>query len=188
MVAWFSKAGHNRGSCCSSRKTSLCAWSLPKSTLDRHNTTGKLFYGLFKLMLNCLGRTRSTTLGKKGDCMKTSPQQWTTVEGASCFGAALLSLDSWPLATEKWIPRFIKVSNKIMSGWLSASWSSVEAEWHSRTKNLNMEVNLWQNDFQFKKIHLPEWPRQNPDIYPKQMLWTELSEKQKMSELKHHKH
>lgn len=138
------------------KKTSLRVWSLPKSTSTLHNTTGKMFCGLMKLRLNYLGRTCSATYGVKRALhtnMKTSSQRCITVEGASWFGAALLprGLDSLPSSREKWIPKFIKISYRIMSGWLSASWSSAEVGWCSRTMTLNIEVNLLQNGFKKRK-------------------------------------
>lgn len=79
------------------------------------------------------------------------------VEGTLWFGLASLpqGLDLLPSLRGKWIPKFTKMSYRIMSGWLSASWSLVEVGWCSRTMILCIKVNP---------------PQTGPDLNPIELL------------------
>lgn len=61
------------------------------------------------------------------------------------------------------------MSYKIMSGWLSGSWNSVEVGWRSSTMILNTELNLLQNDFKENLQH-----HHSPNLDPVEMLCNDL--------------
>lgn len=58
------------------------------------------------------------------------------------------SIMIWGWERGKWILKFIRVSYRIMSGWLSTCWSTVEVEWCCRTMT---KVNLLENVFRLRK-------------------------------------
>lgn len=58
-----------------------------------------------------------------------------------------------------------------MSGWLSASWSSVEVRWWRKTMTLNIKVNLLVNDFKQRKSTCRS---QTQDLNPTEMQWNDL--------------
>lgn len=100
---------------------------------------------------------------------KTSSQQWRAVEGASWFVSSFLPLDLDSLSSRKLIPNFIKVSHRVMSGWLFTSWSSIKIGWCSRTETLDIDVNLLQSDFRNTKSAFWNRPEKVKTRHPKNM-------------------
>lgn len=77
--------------------------------------------------------------------METKSQRRSRPKSIMIWALLPLGLHSSPSSKGRWVPKFIKVSHKIMSVYLSTCWGSVEARWCSgkKTKLQSESTTQW---------------------------------------------
>ena len=149
VLSMVSVTGHPWESFVHGEEKNMCTWNLPKSNLTLHNNTGKNVLRIDGTKVELFGKNMQDYIWcKKG----TAYQHKNIIPAAKCsrggytiwcYFAAYVPVQ--PVITKgqmnSQVYHGVLWDIMIMSGRLSASWSSVEVVWCSRKLNLNIQVN-----------------------------------------------